>query len=182
MQHIEAHRRRHFGEHDRGPIRCDPGDKLLDMAARGQSLGGARSVGRLLPEIELPAAVRAKDDPPAVRRPHRKPVLARVERQPCEHRAPQVPRPDVFLLIEAGERDARPVGREVRSHVGARRRGDGLLFAAPIDPHERARVCRETSRRVHVHERPVGRQGEIARAGALCGEPRQYRHRRSIRL
>ena len=109
LQQIAAHRRRPFVEHDRGPIRRDPGDKLV-IAARGQPLGGAGAVGRLPPEIVLAAAVRAKDDPPAVRRPHGKPVRARVECHARERRAPQVPDPEVILLIPAEERDARPVG------------------------------------------------------------------------
>src|SRR4029077_19457149 len=113
--------------------RCDPRDKL-DVAARGQPLGGAGAISRLPPETQLAAAVRAKDDPPVVRRPRGKPVQARIERQPRERRATQVPDPEVALLIEARERDARSIGREARMLVAARRRRDGLLFAAPINP------------------------------------------------
>ena len=66
--------------------------------------------------------------------------------------------------------------------IGAWRRGDGRLFARTIDPHERARVHREASRRVHVHERPIGGHGEIARTGGLRRKPRQHGHGRAVRL
>ena len=66
--------------------------------------------------------------------------------------------------------------------VGVRRRSDSLLLARSIDPHERARVRRETSRRVHVHEHSVGGHGEIACAKVSGNKPRQHRYGCAERL
>ena len=104
-------------------------------------------------------------------------------RQARERRAPQVPDPEVVLLIEAGERDARPVGREARM---SRRRAAARRWA-PLCPCDRpTRACARSPRSLRARPRTRASRRRQRRSRAvpvrLCGEPRQHRHGRSMRL
>ena len=76
-------------------------------------------------------------------------------------------------------RHPRPVRRDARVEVGARRRRQRLLAPLPIHPDQRALRRRRGAGSVHVRERSVGGDDEIARASRRRHEPRQHRHRRS---
>ena len=95
---------------------------------------------------------------------------------------PQVPDPDVVLLIVAVERDARPVGREARMLVGARRRGEGSsLPVRSTHTSVRAFAARLPGTSTYTSV-PSAAMAKSPRAVCRCGEPRQHRHRRAVRL
>ena len=97
----------------------------------------------------------------------------------------QVPDPNIVRLIAAPDCDALSVGREPGLEVGARRRSDGLLLARSVDPHQCTCVRRNSSRQVHVHERPVIGDGEIPPSRPSCThrrEQRQHRDRTTVSL
>ena len=150
----------------------------------------AGAVGRLPPHIR--DATRLRSELKMIRWPSGGPHGVPIHRpgsnvSPREERPrpPQVPGPQApASCIADVERDARPVGREVRRiHVGARRRGERLLVPRAIDPHQPARCTRGACRRVPC--RLASRRAataEIARPGVRRHEPRHYWHRRPTGL
>ena len=87
-----------------------------------QPLGRAGAVGELPEQSRLAPALREEDQATTIRRPGWSKVGRGIERQLAQGLARQIPHPDIVLLIRNRHRHPRPVRRDARMKVGARRR------------------------------------------------------------
>src|SRR5262249_19773963 len=149
-----------------------PSDKLR-IRTCCERLGGARTIGRLPPQVIGTAPIRRKDDPPAVPRPLGRSIQGRINRQPRKRRTLEVPDPAVVVLVADVEGETHTVGREPRIDVRTWWRGDRLFIPRPIDPDESPlRVWPTIAGRIQVHEGAGSCDGEVGSALTIDEESR----------